>query len=92
LGGKVWFFSGKKRWFEKKQPRQVTAKQALKCLLKHRYRSLEEYDQYVSLLEDLTGHPDVDGYLKNSDTSGLKPKIILRDLTYEAELYQTLIH
>lgn len=78
--------------FFRSEPTNVSVKQALKRLLKHKYASLEEYDRYVKLLEDSTGHPDVDGYLKSSQIAGKKPKTILSDLNYEADLYQALIH
>ena len=78
-------------WLTPSRQRPLTPKKALKRLLKGRYQSLEEYDRYLTLVEDETGHPDVESLIGDARRRGLKPKELLQQVEADVDLLQALL-
>ena len=77
-------------WWSGDHKEVLSAKQALKRLLKERYRSAAEYDQYLSLVEEQTGHPDVEALLAGARQRGIKAGELLRQLEADVGLLDAL--
>ncbi|MBQ1782083.1 MAG: hypothetical protein II007_00355 [Gammaproteobacteria bacterium] len=77
-------------WWSGDHKEDLSAKQALKLLLKERYRSTAEYDQYLALVEEQTGHPDVEALLADARQRGIKAGELLRQLEADVGLLDAL--
>ncbi|RCU51728.1 MULTISPECIES: hypothetical protein [Corallincola] len=77
-------------WFETDVGKYST-RQAMKKLLHKRYRSQREYEACLAKLEEATGHPDPEGFLRQQRGSA-KAKQVLAELRGEAALFQAMVN
>lgn len=78
-------------WLTGVDDRPLSSKKALKRLLKGRYSSIEEYDRYLTLIEEQTGHPDVEALISEARHRGLKTKELMQQVEADVALLEALV-
>ena len=78
-------------WLKPAPPAPLTARKALKKLLKGKYHNAEEYDHYLALVEEQTGHPDIETLLSQGRQQGLKSRQLLAQAEADVALLDALV-
>lgn len=78
-------------WFKPTAAAPLSARKALKKLLKGKYHSAEEYDRYLALVEEQTGHPDIETLLSQGRQQGLKSRQLLAQAEADVALLDALV-